>query len=67
MSRPLLMLHIIEPNPEISGIADNALAAFGASFPGDVLSDAETITLKINTVYYNNLLKEVESDNESDD
>lgn len=67
MSRPLLMLHIIEPNPEISGIADNALAAFGASFPGDVLSDTETITLKINTVYYNNLLKEVESDNESDD
>ncbi|MBM6498355.1 Z1 domain-containing protein [Flavobacterium macrobrachii] len=67
MSRPLLMLHIIEPNPEISTIANNALAAFGASFPGDVLSDAETITLKINTVYYNNLLKEVESDNESDD
>ena len=67
MSSPLLMLHIIEPNPEILGIADNALAAFGASFPGDVLSDTETITLKINTVYYNNLLKEVESDNESDD
>lgn len=67
MNRPLLMLHIIEPNPEISSIADNALAAFGASFPGDVLSDTETITLKINTVYYNNLLKEVESDNESDD
>ena len=67
MKRPLLMLHIIEPNPEILSITDNALAAFGASFPGDVLSDTETITLKINTVYYNNLLKEVESDNQSDD
>ncbi|KQR94231.1 endonuclease [Chryseobacterium sp. Leaf180] len=67
MKRPLLMLHIIEPNPEISSTTDNALAAFGASFPGDVLSDTETITLKINTVYYNNLLKEVEEENESDD
>lgn len=67
MKRPLLMLHIIEPNPEISAIDDNALAAFGASFPGDVLSDTETITLKINTVYYNNLLEEVEQENESDD
>lgn len=67
MKRPLLMLHIIEPNPEIPSITDNSLAAFGASFPGDVLSDTETITLKINTVYYNNLLKEVEEENESDD
>ncbi|WP_210149600.1 Z1 domain-containing protein [Chryseobacterium scophthalmum] len=67
MKRPLLMLHIIEPNPEMSSINDNALAAFGTSFPGDVLSDTETITLKINTVYYNNLLKEVEEENESDD
>ncbi|MBC7523229.1 MAG: Z1 domain-containing protein [Flavobacterium sp.] len=67
MKHPLLMLHIIEPNPEIPSLDDNALAAFGASFPGDVLSDTETITLKINTVYYNNLLKEVEEENESDD
>lgn len=67
MKNPLLMLHIIEPNPEIPSLDNNALAAFGASFPGDVLSDTETITLKINTVYYNNLLKEVEEENESDD
>ena len=65
MERPLLMLHIIEPNPEIAG--HNALAAFGASFPGDASTDNETITLKINTVYYNNLLLEVEADKESDD
>ncbi|MBS1533737.1 MAG: Z1 domain-containing protein [Bacteroidetes bacterium] len=65
MARPLLMLHIIEPNPEIAG--HNALAAFGASFPGDASTDNETITLKINTVYYNNLLQEVEADKESDD
>lgn len=66
MKRPLLMLHIIQPNPEMPG-GENALAAFGASFPGDVASDNETITLKINTVYYNNLLLEVEADKESDD
>ncbi|RWX02206.1 Z1 domain-containing protein [Flavobacterium cerinum] len=67
MKRPLLMLHIIQQNTEIPLIKNNALAAFGASFPGDVLSDTETITLKINTVYYNNLLKDIEDENESDD
>lgn len=66
MPRPLLMLHIIEPDILISE-EEQALAAFGVSFPGDILSSGETITLKINTVYYNNLLKELELENESDD
>lgn len=66
MPRPLLMLHIIEPDIHISEEVQ-ALSAFGVSFPGDILSNNETITLKINTVYYNNLLKELEIENESDD
>jgi len=59
LKNPLLMLHIleVEGNPR--------LAAFGISFPGDVLSQEETINLKINTVYYQNMLEELE--NESDD
>lgn len=64
MKRPLLMLHILQPDSEDM---PQELAAFGTTFPGSVLSKSETITLKINTVYYNNLLKELEAENESDD
>lgn len=67
IKRPLLRLHIMQPKAKVSSLNIDTLAAFGTTFPGDVLSEAETITLKINTVYYNNLLKEVESDKESDD
>lgn len=59
LNNPLLMLHILE----VEG--NSRLAAFGISFPGDVLSQEETINLKINTVYYQNMLEELE--NESDD
>jgi len=61
LKNPLLMLHILE-TPE-----DNRLAAFGISFPGNVLSKTETINLKINTVYYKNLLEELKLEAESDD
>ena len=61
LKNPLLMLHILETP------VDERLAAFGVSFPGDVLSKAETINLKINTVYYKNLLEELKLEEESDD
>jgi len=54
LKNPLLMLHILETN------VDKKLAAFGISFPGNVLSKNETINLKINTVYYKNLLEDLE-------
>lgn len=54
LENPLLMLHILETK------MDNNLAAFGISFPGNVLSTDETINLTINTVYYQNLLAEEE-------
>lgn len=66
LQRPLLRLHILEPASKLSTLTVDVLPAFGISFPGDITND-NTITLKINTVYYNNLLKEVESDKESDD
>ncbi len=50
------MLHILETE------SDGDFAAFGISFPGNVLSQDETISLKINTVYYENLLKELEDE-----
>jgi len=61
LKNPLLMLHILETSN------DKRLAAFGISFPGDVLSQGETISLKINTVYYKNLLEELKLEAESDD
>jgi len=61
LKHPLLMLHILE-TPD-----DESLAAFGVSFPGDVLSKKETISLKINTVYYKNLLEDLRLEEESDD
>jgi hypothetical protein len=61
LKNPLLMLHVLE-TPE-----DDRLAAFGVSFPGNVLSQTETINLKINTVYYKNLLEELKLEAESDD
>lgn len=66
MLRPLLMLHVLQPQGEdLGGLS--ALAAFGVSFPGKGSSRQHTVTIKINTVYYQNLLKELESENQSDD
>jgi len=59
LQNPLLMLHIIEAKD-----FDNTIAAFGVSFPGNVLSIDQTVNLKINTVYYKNLLKELEENSD---
>ena len=61
LKNPLLMLHVLD-TPE-----DDRLAAFGISFPGSILSKGETVKLKINTVYYKNLLEELALEAESDD
>ena len=63
--RPLLMLHILEPTIEGENLSE--IAAFGVSFPGSVLSKKDTVKLKINTVYYQNLIEELEKENEFDD
>jgi hypothetical protein len=55
LPNPLLMLHILDTK-------EGEFAAFGVSFPGNVLSQDETVKLKINTVYYENLLKELEDE-----
>lgn len=66
MARPLLMLHLVQPEFQTNENGPETLAAFGVSFPGDALK-ADTVMLKINTVYYSNLLKELNSEEESDD
>ena len=70
MKRPLLMLHILQQklSDKQQGMQPvNEIAAFGISFPGSVLSTEDTIKLKINTVYYQNLLEELEYEKEIDD
>lgn len=52
---PLLMLHILDTK-------EGDFAAFGVSFPGSAADPGETVKLKINTVYYNDLLKELEEE-----
>lgn len=54
IKNPLLQLHVLETNE------DSTLVAFGISFPGDILSNDETINMKINTVYYKSLLEDLE-------
>jgi hypothetical protein len=72
LKRPLLMLHIIQPKFIKNGAETleyniNEIAAIGTSFPGDVTSKEDIVTLKINTVYYQNLIKDLESEQASDD
>jgi len=73
LPRPLLMLHILEQSfaketPEAERRDPiQEIAAFGVSFPGSVASKNDTITLKINTVFYQNLLKQLAEEEESDD
>lgn len=71
LPRPLLMLHILQESLDDDGKEqENAMqeiAAFGVSFPGNATSKSETITLRINTVYYQNILRELEESEESDD
>ena len=51
------MLHIVEPS-FVEKLNIDAIAAFGVSFPGNINTKSETIKLKINTVYYQNLLND---------
>jgi hypothetical protein len=67
MPRPLLMLHLMQPEFTTPQPDIKTLAAFGVSFPGTVLTSPGAIRLKINTVYYDNLLRELEFEEESDD
>jgi len=66
MTRPLLMLHVLEnkqPNPRLH---ENSFAAFGASFPGGIDSGNKTVRLKINTVYLESLQEQLEDDDYDD-
>jgi hypothetical protein len=67
MPRPLLMLHLMQPRTAGTQTMPKTLAAFGVSFPGNVLTEAGVVRLKINTVYYGNLLKDLGFEEESDD
>jgi hypothetical protein len=75
LTRPLLMLHILEESDvkdEVNtvdglNIPISEIAAFGVSFPGNAAKRGESITLRINTVYYQNILKDLEQNEGFDD
>lgn len=64
--RPILMLHVLETEATNEPFIPE-IAAFGVSFNGSVLSDAPTVRMLINTVYYQNLFDSLNFDKESDD
>jgi hypothetical protein len=66
MKKPLLMLHILENNLPTNPNG-NSIAAFGVSFPGGIKSQNQTIKLKINTVYLDNLRELFEDEGDYDD
>lgn len=61
MKKPLLVLHIMDTN-----IANN-IAAFGISFPGGVNSGSKVIKHKINSVYVDQILKDILEESDFDD
>lgn len=73
MTRPLLRLHIIQPDfKDRKDMPDtDTLAAIGMSFPttskGGNKSEDDKVMLKINSVYYKNVLRELELEEEGDD
>lgn len=60
LDKPLLRLHIIETKEH------NRLAAFGVSFPTKIISNTQNISLKINTVYQQNILLELDDEHADD-
>lgn len=56
LEKPLLMLHILEVQNQ------GDFAAFGISFPGDGIRKNKTVRIRINSVYYKDLLKQLEDE-----
>lgn len=56
LPRPLLMLHVLET------IDNGDFVAFGISFPGRSSDVSHPVRVKINTVYYKDLLNQIESE-----
>ena len=64
---PLLMLYILDLKDKDTGLLIPNVVAFGISFPGNALSNTETVKMKINTVFYDDLLNQELENNVSDD
>jgi hypothetical protein len=64
---PLLMLYILDLEDKDTRLVKPNVVAFGISFPGNALSKTETVKMKINTVYYDDLLNQELENNDNDD
>lgn len=64
-SKPLLMLHILEvEDRDNAPLPFDEIAAFGISFHGDALTEAKPVRMMINTVYYDQLLENLQQEEE---
>ena len=64
---PLLMLYVLDLFDKNKILVKSNVVALGMSFPGNALSTTETVKMKINTVYYDDLLNQELENTESDD
>jgi hypothetical protein len=64
-SRPLLLVYIIQSNIPDKGKLNNILG-FSISFDGDISSTSQEIKMFINTVYYQNLLENLNEINDDE-
>jgi hypothetical protein len=55
-SRPLLLVYFIQSNIDKKNITLDNILGFSVSFDGDIDSNSQTIKMVVNTVYYQNLL-----------
>lgn len=62
--KPLLLLYFIEGVNKDSDTDFFDLLGFAVSFDGDIETSKQMTKLKINTVYYQNLLENINSDND---
>jgi len=58
-TRPLLIIYFIHSNIAEKNITLDNILGFSVSVDGDIDSNSQTIKMVVNTVYYQNLLENI--------
>lgn len=70
LKRPLLMLHLLEVNSDLTGSEIKSplkISAFGISFPTSIKGTSKPISIQANSVYIEQLQKQLELEQDFDD
>jgi hypothetical protein len=65
--RPLLLIYFIQSNIQNLGLTLYDILGFSISVDGDIESNTQVVKMVINTVYYQNLLENLNEINDDDD